>query len=142
MKIYLKSAFLIAVLSFSVIAQKAESTAERKPDVKEVLKLIFQNSKTPLSVDESCRSVGSSADDKTIGDFLAGLLAFQSEPDTKNRISFTTKAEGQAKSKVWISDVMFLGEEGETVLSYGIRISLYDGSRKFVRGSIRCIGAG
>lgn len=142
MKHYVKTVFLLLAASLSAFAQTSENKVNGEPKAKEVLQLIFQHSKTPLSVDESCSSVGSSPNDKTIGDYLAGLLSFQAEPDTKNRIEFSTRSEGEGAKRVWVNDLMFLGEDGETTLSYGIRISLYDSSRKFVKGSIKCIGAG
>lgn len=140
MKKYL-TLFVILLFAAGTFVHGKRNTGE--PEVKEVLQLILANHKILLSADESCRSVGSSPSDKTVGDYLAGLLAFQVEPGTANKIEFSTKqADGPKGQKIWVNDVMFLGEEGETVQSYGIRISLFDTTRKFVKGSLQCIGAG
>ena len=131
-------------------AQKTVNDSDKKqqkekitePTAKEALKLIFSNSDISLNVDSSCKGIGSSFDDKTILDYLSGLLAFQTEPETKNRIEFKFTRKEEKKRLYWVCDLMFLGEEQEAVMSYGVRFTMRNSDRKLLRKSVKCIGSG
>ena len=113
-----------------------------EPTAKEALNLILSNGDIPLTVDESCKSVGSSPNDKTILDYVSGLMSFQTEPNSKNRIEFTFKQKKDDNRLFWVNDLMFLGENGEDIWSYGVRFTMRNSDRKMLRKSVICIGAG
>lgn len=133
---------LIALnLAALVAAQKTEKIVE--PTAKEAIKQILSNGNIPLSSIESCKSVGTSATDKTILDFLSGVLSFQAEPNSDNRIEFTFKQkEGNRNVIFWVCALTFYGKDAEDVWSNGVRFDLRNSDRKLVRSSVMCIGTG
>lgn len=135
---------LISLNLFSaafIAAQKTKKPIE--PTVKEAVKQIFLNGDILLSSVESCKSVGTSSSDKTILDFLSGVLSFQAEPNSQNRIEFTFKKEKSSRNEiVWICDLMFYGKDEESVWGNGVRFKLRNSDRKLIRSSVMCIGTG
>lgn len=125
----------------SITAQKTTKPIE--PTAKEAIKQVFLNSDIPLSSVESCKSVGTSLNDKTILDFLSGVLSFQAEPNNQNRTEFSFKREKSNRNElVWICDLMFYGKDEEGVWGNGIRFKLRNSDRKLIRSSVMCIGTG
>jgi hypothetical protein len=152
-----KQVFIIALLfAFSlfgngiVYAQKAKNDSNKKhqkekitePTAKEALNLILSNGDIPLTVDSSCKSVGSSPDDKTILDYISGLMSFQTEPESSNRIEYSFTRKEEKKYVYWVCDLMFLGKDSEDVWSYGVRFTMRNSDRKLLRESVKCIGSG
>ena len=135
---------LISLNLFSaafIAAQKTKKPIE--PTVKEAVKQIFLNGDILLSSVESCKSVGTSPGDKTILDFLSGVLSFQAEPGSQNRIEFAFKQEKSSRNgTVWVCDLMFYGKDEEDVWGNGIRFKLRNSDRKLIRSSVMCLGTG
>lgn len=133
---------LISLILFSAAA--AQNTRKPfEPTVKEAVRQIFLNGDILLSSAESCRSVGTSPGDKTILDFLSGVLSFQAAPDSQNRIEFSFKQEKNVRNEIiWICDLMFYGRDNEDVWSNGVRFKLRNSDRKLIRSSVMCIGTG
>lgn len=128
-------------LAAAVVAQKTEKAVE--PTAKEAVKQILSNGDILLSSIESCKSVGTSPTDKTILDFLSGVLSFQTMPNSNNRIEFVFKQEkGSRNEIVWICDLTFFGKDAEDVWSNGVRFKLRNSDRKLVRASVICTGTG
>ena len=130
---------------FSAASSQTKTAKEKpiEPTVKEVIKQILSNGDISLSVDPSCKSVGSSPNDKTILDFVSSILSFQAEPDSKNYIKFSFVQEKSPKENlVWVCDLMFHGEEGENVWSNGLRVKIRNSDRKLLRGVVVCTGTG
>lgn len=138
--------FVLTIVFLSAVFASAQENNSKKnePTAKEAIKLIFANGNIPLSVNSSCKDVGSSKTDKTISDYLSGLLSFQTEPDSNNRIGFSFKEEkGKRNEVLWICDLMFFGKgKDEEIWSWGIRFTLRDTDRKLIRNSVICLGAG
>ena len=120
-----KQVFIIALLfvftfvgNGIVHAQKAKNDSDKnhqkekitEPTAKESLNLILSNGDIPLTVDSSCKSVASSLDDKTILDYISGLMSFQTEPESSNRIEYTFTKKEDKKHVYWVCDLMFLGK--------------------------------
>ena len=135
---------LISLNLFSVFVVSAQKTKKlNEPTVKEAVKQIFLNGDILLSSIESCKSVGTSPGDKTILDFLSGVLSFQAEPDSQNRIEFSFRQEKSNRNGlVWICDLMFYGKDEEDVWGNGVRFKLRNSDRKLIRSSVMCIGTG
>lgn len=136
---------LIGLISLNLVAiavaQKTEKAVE--PTAKEAVKQILSNGNILLSSIESCKSVGTSPTDKTILDFLSGVLSFQTMPNSDSRIEFVFKQEkGSRNEIVWVCDLTFFGKDAEDVWSNGVRFKLRNSDRKLVRSSVMCIGTG
>lgn len=129
-------------LTISAFAQ-TKKTSEKpvEPTVKEAIKEVMLNGNILLSSGKDCQSVKTAPTDKTLLDFLSGVLSFQAEPNSANQIEFTFKEEkGRMNEILWVCDLMFRGKDGEDVWSNGIRFKMRNASRKMLRESLACIG--
>lgn len=130
--------------AFSAVAQ-TKNTMKRlvEPTAKEAVKQIFLNGDILLSAGKNCESVGTAKDDKTILDFLSGVLSFQAEPNAKSSIEFTSRQEKGVRSElVWVCDLLFRSGDEESPASNGIRFKMRNSDRKLLRDSLMCIGTG
>lgn len=114
-----------------------------EPTAKEAIRQILSNGDIPLSAGKNCQSVGTAADDKTILDFLSGVLSFQAAPDSTNQIEFAVKQEKSGRNEtIWVCELSFKGKDAEDVWSNGIRFKMRNADRKLLRESLMCIGTG
>ncbi len=141
---FLSNGLICLSLFITASAQMKKPSAKAiEPTAKEAVKLIIQNGDIPLSANESCRSVGTSKTDKTVLDYLSGILSFQTVPDSSNRIEFVFKrGKGKYNELVWICDLTFFGKDAEDVWSNGIKFKMRNLDRKLLRDSVVCIGTG
>jgi hypothetical protein len=148
----MKTAFVnFSLLSLMFLCLFASTEAQVKrttqktiePTAKEAIKQIFLNGDVLLSAGKNCASVGTSQNDKTILDFLSGVLSFQAEPDTRNAVEFSFKQErGKRNEILWVCDVIFRGGDAESPSSNGIRFKMLNSDRRLMRESLMCIGTG
>lgn len=132
-------------LSSDVLSQTKDNKKAIEPTAKESIKQIFLNGDILLSSVESCKSVGTSLDDKTLLDFVTGVLSFQTEPESQNRIEFSfTKEKGVKNEIIWLCDVMFYnkGEDMDAFATNGVRFKMRNSDRKLIRSSLICTGTG
>lgn len=133
--------FSLCAVSFSQTRKRAEKIVE--PTVKESLKQIILNGDIALRSAKNCESVGTSRNDRTILDFLIGVLSFQAEPETNNSIEFSFVQERGRKNEVfWVCDLLFIGGDAESPSSNGVRFKMRNAKRKLIRESLTCIGTG
>jgi hypothetical protein len=136
---------LIALCLFSSVAAQVKKTNGKavEPTAKEAIKQILLNGNILLSAGKNCESVGTSKDDRTILDFLSGVLSFQAEPKTSSAIEFTfTQEKGKRNEIVWVCDLLFRGMDEENPSSNGIRFKMRNSDRRLMRESVMCIGTG
>jgi hypothetical protein len=136
---------LIFLLLFSDAGGQAKKARAKivEPTAKEAIKQIFLNGDVLLSAVKDCQSVGTSRNDRTILDFLSGVLSFQAEPNTSNAIEFTFKQErGKRSELVWVCDLSFRGGDEESPSSNGVRFKMRNADRRLMRESVSCIGTG
>jgi len=130
---------------FSDTAAQIKKTNEKtiEPTAKEAIRQVLLNGNILLSAGKNCESVGTSKDDRTILDFLSGVLSFQAEPKTSNAIEFTFKQEkGKRNESVWVCDLLFRGGDEESSSSNGVRFKMRNSDRRLIRESLMCIGTG
>jgi hypothetical protein len=142
----MKTAFVnFSLLSLMFLCLFASTEAQVKrttqktiePTAKEAIKQIFLNGDVLLSAGKNCASVGTSQNDKTILDFLSGVLSFQAEPDTRNAVEFSFKQErGKRNEILWVCDVIFRGGDAESPSSNGIRFKMLNSDRRLMRESL------
>ncbi len=136
---------IVYLVSFSAVfgqTKKAEAKIY-EPTAKEAVKQVFLNSDILLSAGKNCEGVGMSKRDRTILDFLSGVLSFQAEPNTKTAIEFSFKQEeGKKNEPVWVCDLLFRGDDEESPSSNGIRFKMRNSDRRLMRESVMCIGTG
>jgi hypothetical protein len=110
---------------------------------KEILKLLLANGGVSLKVDASCAGVGSDVSDATIGDYLSGLLAYQSQRSGQNWIEVTCEPQpASAPIRFWKCSVVFHRINGEERGGWGVTFLVDAPTRTVLRDSFRCTGAG
>lgn len=123
----------LALLAMTCVLQAAD-----RPAPKQVIAALLANGDIPLSVHASCKGVGSSPGDATLRDYVSGLI--ENFTDEKARNSVIVRIE-PAGSKGWQCQVLFVHIPGEDPFRYGVSFLLTP-SRKLLRSSVRCVGAG
>lgn len=93
----------------------------------------------PLHVHATCKDAAPHADDKTIGDYLAGFLAAQS--DGANTVQSGCKplpgAAGVQRCEVWLKH-----RDKDDEWAWGLRFDMDAAGRRARPGSVRCLGSG
>lgn len=136
---------IIALALFSAAPGQTKKTDAKiiEPTAKEAIKQLFSNGDILLSAAKNCGSVATSKDDKTILDFLSGVLSFQAAPESSNQIEFAFKQEkGKRNEPIWVCDLTFRGKDAEDVWSNGVRFKMRNADRRLMRDSLMCIGTG
>lgn len=136
---------LITLCLFSdAVAQVKKTNGKTvEPTAKEAIKQILLNGNILLSAGKNCESVGTAKDDRTILDFLSGVLSFQAEPNANNTIEFSFKQEkGKRNEIVWVCDLLFRGGDAESPAGNGVRFTMRNSDRRLLRESVMCIGTG
>lgn len=136
---------IVSLILFTFVEGQTKKPQAKlvEPTAKEAIKLMLLNGNILLSAAKNCRSVGTSAADKTILDFLSGVLSFQAAPDSINQIEFAFKQEkGSRNEPLWVCDLSFKGKDAEDVWSNGVRFKMRNTDRQMLRESLMCIGTG
>lgn len=136
---------LMSLVLFSVAFGQTKKTDAKvvEPTAKEAIKQLLSNGDILLSAGKNCGSVATSKDDKTVLDFLSGVLSFQAAPESSSQIEFTFKQEkGKRNEPVWVCDLTFKGKDAEDVWSNGVRFKMRNADRRLMRDSLMCIGTG
>jgi hypothetical protein len=135
---------IFLALSPGVAAQTKKTNGKAiEPTAKEAIKQIFANGDILLSAAKDCQSMKTASDDRTILDFLSGVLSFQTEPNTKNAVEFTFKQERSKLNEiVWVCDLLFRSGDEESPSGNGIRFKMRNSARRLMRESLMCIGTG
>jgi hypothetical protein len=147
MKNIISKVFLIVIVSLGVVSTAGQTKKYAakivEPTAREAIKQVFLNGDMLLTAGRNCESVGTSRNDKTILDFLAGVLSFQAEPKTNNSIEFSFKREkGKGSETVWACNLVFRGGDEESPSSNGLRFKMRNSDRRLMRESLACIGTG
>ena len=113
------------------------------PKPKDVLEALLRSGDVSLSVDPSCNGVGTEAADRTIGRYLSGFLAEQSEPKGKNWIETKIEPDKSATGEaVWRCRVTIRHEDGDDRWGWGVQFDVRQGTGLVMADSFRCLGAG
>jgi hypothetical protein len=137
-------ALVVLCLFFNAAAQVKKTNEKAvEPTAKEAIKQVLLNGDIFLSAIPSCKLVGMSPEDKTILDYLSGVLSFQAAPESSNQVEFSFKQEkGKRNEIVWVCDLVYSGKDAEGVWSNGVRFKIRNADRKLMRESLMCIGTG
>src|SRR5579871_6671520 len=116
--------------------------ADGPPSPKRIIAALLANTDIPLTVDASCKGVGSEPGDASLRDYVSGLLENFTDASAKNSIAVkATPATLPGGERGWQCVVEFVHVPGGDPFRYGVSFQLRkDGT--LVRRSARCIGAG
>jgi len=118
-----------------------EVAGEEVPSDKEIIYMVMQLHEVPLVVHPSCEGMGMDFDDTTIGQFMSGFWAYQSESAGVLDINVET-AETTDGIERWTAKVMIEGIVEETPYSAGISFDIRKSDKEVEVESVRCLGAG
>jgi hypothetical protein len=117
--------------------------AHLPPRPKDVLEALLRSSEVSLSVDRSCNSVGTEATDQTIGRYVSGFLAEQSEPRGKNWIETGIEPDKSATGDaIWRCRITIRHEDGDDRWGWGVQFDVRQSDGVVIKDSYRCLGAG
>ena len=117
----------------------AEVTACPLPK-KEILYILMQNHDVSLSVDSSCKNMGTERNDKTVGEFISGFWAYHVETSSKNWIEVQSSPLDWKRCE---ASVKIYGENGEDVIGgWGVSFIFNNANHKVDRTSFKCLGSG
>lgn len=133
---------------FAKTANKIEKTIVL-PTAQDALKAVFSNGNILLSSIPSCRRQGTTVEDRTILDYLSGVIGFQAEPKSQNSLKYTVKLiRGRNGRHFWECELIFNSrfqsrdDADETISSNGVKFLMRTQDKKLVRGSLTCTGTG
>jgi hypothetical protein len=134
---------LIAAVWLAGCGSRSVHVTHLPPKPKDVLEALLRSSEVRLSVDPSCNAVGTEATDGTIGRYISGFLAEQSEPKGKNWIETTIQPDkGAAGDGIWRCSVTIRHQDGDDLWGWGVQFDIRQETGLVVAESFRCLGAG
>lgn len=156
---YLRSSTLISVTLIFLLAAdlnaqsyvKTVSPVEKRivlPTAQDALKAVFANGNILLSSIPSCKRQGTTPEDRTILDYLSGVIGFQAEPKSQNSLKYTIKLTRRNGRPVWEAELLFNSRfqsratEEEAISSNGVRFLMRTQNKKMISGSLTCTGTG
>lgn len=112
------------------------------PTGKQALQALLRNHDVPLAVDPSCRGVGTSQEDGTLGDYASGFLA--ELRGGRNEIATSCEAGARVGDVVetWRCEIEWRHQSDDDEWAWGVRFALRAADGMLVPGSVRCIGGG
>ncbi len=123
-------------------ASPAATAPTGTPTAKEAIALVLRNGDVRLDSSPTCAGVGTSPDDVTVGDFLAGFLAEQAGHGGRNWIDAACAATAADEPPGWECRVVVRRVDGEERWGWGVRFLVRASDRTAVRSSFVCLGAG
>jgi hypothetical protein len=137
-------AAVILLVSGAGRQRTAVTSAASPPTAKDVIRFVMSSHDVKLSVDSSCSGVGVKLTDTDIGDYLAGFLAEQTATTGQNWLEVKVSPEPVKSNgrEAWECSLVIRRKDGEERWGWGVRFLVDAGTRKVIRGSFRCTGAG
>lgn len=142
---------LIFAFAGQIAAQSFVKTTNKKivlPTAQDALKTVFANGNILLSSIPSCRRQGTTSEDRTILDYLSGIIGFQAEPKSQNSLEYTVALIRKNGKPIWECELIFrtrtqsIGDADETISSNGVKFRMRTQDKRMIRGSLVCTGTG
>jgi hypothetical protein len=133
----------VSLLLLSLLLSAAgRCTAADPPTPKRMIAALLANGDIPLTVDASCKGVGSESKDANLRDYVSGLLENFTDASARNSIAVkVVPVKLPNGERRWQCQIEFVHVPGEDPFRYGVSFQMKsDGT--LVRKSVRCIGVG
>ena len=105
------------------------------PDETDILEALFRSEGIPLSVDPLCEEIAGTDRDKTIGRYLAGLLATQV---SGRQNSIGVDIEEADLDRAWIASIVFSSGDAGDPYHWGVRFRVRRSDGLVIPSSFRC----
>lgn len=151
MSVLMSSIFLLCTdLNAQSFTKTPAPTKKRivLPTAQDGLKALFSKGNILLSSIPSCKRQGTTPEDRTILDYLSGVIGFQAEPKSQNSLKYTVKLIRKNGRPIWEVELLFGSrfqsreDEEEVISSNGFRFLMRTQDKKMLSGSLTCIGTG
>jgi hypothetical protein len=110
---------------------------QEAPDRGAILRMMLSIGDYPLSRHVSCKDVGTSTVDRTISDYLAGIMAEQYTGSNTVTAGCPSKGKASYQCEVYLKHA-----DGDDQWAWGVGFEIGTSDGAIVDGSIRCLGAG
>ncbi|HED33920.1 MAG TPA: hypothetical protein ENJ08_06840 [Gammaproteobacteria bacterium] len=110
---------------------------------KDIVSALFRNSDVLLKNGAYCDNVGTTKNDQTIGDYMAGFWTYHATKTGKNWIEVTTQKLSSEKSTtgMYLAKITIFRKDGEENWGWGVSFKI-DNNKKVRRDSFTCTGGG
>ncbi len=105
------------------------------PDETDILEALIRSEGVPLTVHPLCQEIAGTAEDKTIGRFVAGLLATQVQ-GRQNSISVTVQEAFQDGD--WMASIVFSSGDAGDPYHWGVEFQVRRSDGLVIQDSFRC----
>lgn len=126
----------LLVLAAAGLGFSAAATAGTAPGPRDVLRAALQLRDLPLSAHPSCLHAGPDTRDRTVGDYLAGMLAEMDQPSNTVETACQERPGGKHRCTLWLKH-----RDEEERWAWGLEFEL-DPAMRPMRQTVRCVGAG
>jgi len=117
-------------------ASEASEAADPTAGARDALRAALQLRDVPLTVHASCRHAGPDPADRTIGDYLSGLLAAMEQPSNTVQARCEPGPGRHRTCTVWLKH-----RDDEERWAWGLAFEI-DARHRPLWRSVRCLGAG
>lgn len=141
----------------AAIPERLKQVEEIVPDAsqndeqaaKEALRYLLHGHTIPLTVNASCKTVGMDFSDKTIGDFMSGMLSqfvYAKGANSKNWITASCRKSPKSSKTDPIRDCEITFHqarlEEETLWAWGFKFSARKRHNTIIQSTLQCLTAG
>ena len=105
------------------------------PDETDILEALFRSESVPLTVHPLCQEIAGTAEDQTIGRYVAGMLATQVS-GRQNSISVTVQEAFQDGD--WMASVVFSSGDAGDPYHWGVEFQVRRSDGLVIPSSFRC----
>jgi hypothetical protein len=105
------------------------------PDETDILEALFRSEGVPLTVHPLCQEIAGTAEDQTIGRYVAGLLATQVQ-GRQNSISVVAQEDFQ--DEVWMASIVFSSGDAGDPYHWGVEFQVRWSDGLVIQDSFRC----
>jgi hypothetical protein len=141
----LRSAGALLLIVTAVACGKGDTASQlggaQPPTPKQAIRALLSIDDVLLTVHESCTNVGAEFGDRTLGDYLAGLMAEQGNTSAAGRNTIKADCQPATTPGQWQCAVELSRQNGEDEWVRGVSFVLTPEVR-VVPDSIRCTGGG
>ena len=136
----------IVLLAMALLAgcSAPRQVSKTAPTPKEAIRLLMSLRDLPLKALPTCKSAGTSPDDKDLGDYVSGWMSELKSGKGSNWIDTSTQEEEipAEHDRGWRCTIYFRHVDGEDRWGWGVSFVVRGADRTPILDSVRCLGAG
>lgn len=108
------------------------------PTKTDIIEALMASARIELT-DSSCRGAGTDPSDKTVGEYISGLVVDLSDPEAKNYLEIEKPTSARDS---WSIQLMIRSIKGGDILARGMEFTIHKSDGQVDSRSFRCRGGG